>query len=125
MADAVINLVMGILLLVYPRPLIEWLGVPIPESNFYANILGAVLFGIGLALFMEYSRGKSGLPGLGIGGAMVINICGAGVLALWLIFGDLYLPPRGYIFLWFLTLLVLGICLVEFINVMKHKESTE
>ena len=71
-------------MLIFPIQVVEALGAPIPENNFYANILGAVLLGIGLALLLEYSREKTGVAGLGIGGAIIINLCAAGVLSLWL-----------------------------------------
>jgi hypothetical protein len=38
--------------------------------------------------------------GLGLGGAIAINLCGGLVLFGWLVFGDLSLPLRGLIFLW-------------------------
>ena len=119
--DALINLSLGILLLVFPPRVVEALGAPIPESNFYANILGAVLFGIGVALILECSRDKSGVVGLGVGGAISINICGAGVLALWLLFGDLEIPARGTVFLWSLAILILGISLIELFAMLKRR----
>jgi len=41
------------------------------------------------------------------------NLCGGLVLCFWLVFGDLSLPTRGLIFLWFLALLLLGISAIE------------
>ena len=119
--DALINLGLGILLLVFPPAVVEALGAPIPENNFYANILGAVLFGIGVALLLECSRDKSGIAGLGVGGAISINICGAGVLALWLLFGGLEIPTRGAVFLWSLAILVFGISLIELFAMLKRR----
>jgi hypothetical protein len=119
--DSLINLALGLILLIFPIRLIEALGVPVPDNNFYANILGAVLFGIGLALLLEFFRSESVITGLGIGGAIAINICGAGVLMLWLIFGELDIPVRGYVTLWCLAILVLGISLFEFVMALKRK----
>ncbi len=121
MIDALINLGLGLLLLIFPPRLIEALGVPIPDSNFYANVLGAVLFGIGAALLIEYYRERIGLAGLGIGGAISINICGAGVLALWLLFGNLGIPARGYVTLWLIAVLVFGVSLFELIAILKRE----
>lgn len=99
LADAAINLILGFLLLIFSRPLIDILGVPGTEVTFYPNILGGVLLGIGIALLIECYRSPVGLVGLGLGGAIAINLCGGLVLAVWLIFGDLKIPFRGQIFL--------------------------
>jgi len=116
--DAVVNLALGLLLILFPGNVVHWLGVPIPNSTFYANILGAVLFGIGLALLIERFRPLQ-MRGLGVDGAIVINICGAGALALWLIFGDLEMPTRGYLFLGAIAILVLGLGVVEMVTKRK------
>ena len=99
LADAAINLILGFLLLIFSRPLIDILGVAGTEVTFYPNILGGVLLGIGIALLIECYRSPVGLVGLGLGGAIAINLCGGLVLAVWLIFGDLKIPFRGQIFL--------------------------
>jgi hypothetical protein len=111
-ADGVINLVLGILLIVFPGWLVAFLGIP-EGSRFYANILGGVLLGIGIALFLERgARGWRG-SGLGLDGAVVINLCGGLVLAGWLIFGDLALSLPGTLFLWFLVFLLVGLSSAE------------
>lgn len=61
-------------------------GVPFVESSFYPNILEAVLFGIGIALTLEYFR-ELGWVGFGLGGAVGNNLAGGNVLIFWLIFG--------------------------------------
>jgi hypothetical protein len=48
--DGAINLVLGLLLVVFPERLVDLLGIPSSDSAFYPNILGGVLFGIGIAL---------------------------------------------------------------------------
>ena len=113
--DAVVNLALGLLLILFPRNVVNWLGVPIPDFTFYANILGAVLFGIGLALLIERFRPLQ-MRGLVFGRPMSTNICGAGALALWLIFGDLNIPTRGYLFLGGIAALVLGLGAVELVS---------
>jgi hypothetical protein len=112
-ADAVINLILGILLMAFPTGLVKTLGIPIEVPAFYATILGGVLFGIGLALLMECYRKFSRFSGLGLGGAIAINLCGGAVLAIWLLSGALSLPLRGQILLWFLVLLLIGLSLLE------------
>ena len=104
--DAVINFILGILLLIFTKPLIDFLGVPYSEQHFYPNILGAVLIGIAIALVIEYYRREKALVGLGLGGAVTINLCGGIVLIIWLLSGKLSIPLKGNIFLWALALIL-------------------
>jgi hypothetical protein len=112
-ADAAINLILGILLMSFPAGLVKVLGIPMADPSFYARILGGVLFGIGLALLVECYRKSNRFVGLGLGGAIAINLCGGIVLAAWLFSDKLTLPLRGQIFLWFLVLLLIGLSLIE------------
>jgi hypothetical protein len=72
-----------------------------------------VLFGIGLALLVECYRKSNRFVGLGLGGAIAINLCGGIVLAAWLFSDKLTLPLRGQILLWFLVLLLICLSLLE------------
>ena len=110
--DAVINLVLGALLVWFPRPVVAAFGVPEAAVAFYPSILGAVLFGIGIALLIERVRGSSGL---GLSGAISINLCGGVVLAAWLVFGSLEIPIRGQVLLWALVVVLVGISSVELV----------
>jgi hypothetical protein len=101
------------LLLLFPFGAASRLGVPASITHFYPTILGAVIFGIGLALLIEVGGQPYGIRGLGIAGAIAINFCGAGTLILWLLFAPLGLPLRGYIVLWTIVLLVLIFGIVE------------
>ena len=56
--DGIINLVLGILLLLVPFGMASILGVPEPVSYLYPCVLGAVLFGIGIALLLEVRSGS-------------------------------------------------------------------
>ena len=47
--DAIINFVLGILLLLFSKKLTSILGIPPTDQYFYPNILGAILVGIGFA----------------------------------------------------------------------------
>jgi hypothetical protein len=111
-ADALVNLLLGVLLVFFPSGLVRALGIPNATPAFYAGILGAVLFGIGLALLLEAYGPVRGL-GLGLAGAILINICGAIVLAGWLLFGGLVIPLRGVIFLWSVVLVLGAISALE------------
>lgn len=50
--DGIINLSPGAILAVYPEPVLKTIGIPVVELPIYASILGAVLFGIGIALII-------------------------------------------------------------------------
>ena len=110
LVDAIANLVLGALLLGFPLGLGESLGLPKAATGFYPSILGAVIFGIGISLLFA----RAGRPGLGIDGAIAINLIGAGVLVVWLLTQPLDIPTRGVVTLWIVAGVVLAIGLVEF-----------
>ncbi len=111
--DGIVNLALGILLLLFPLGLAEILGVPKSNLNFYPTILGAVIFGIGIALLIERYGYSRNIRGLGLGGAIAINLCGAIALLLWLVSTPLNIPLRGYVLLWSIAVIVLLIGIVE------------
>ena len=106
--DAIINLILGILLLTFSQPIVKFLGVPNTDQYFYPNILGG-------ALLIECYRKSDSFIGLGLGGAISINMCGGLILALWLLFGNLTIPIGGKIFLWILVVILVGISCIELI----------
>ena len=108
--DAAINLLLGALLVAFPESLVAALGIPGAEVAFYPSILGAVLFGVGIALVIERVRGSSGL---GLYGAISINMSGGLVLASWLVYGGLSLTLRGQLLLWLLVLVLVGMSTLE------------
>ena len=114
--DALVNLILGSLLLSLPAGMLEFLGLPAVAHYFYTTILGAVIFGIGIALLIDLFGASRGVRGLGLGGAIAINLCGGGVLFLWLIFHSLKLPLRGHIILWTVAVLVLAVGLIELVT---------
>jgi hypothetical protein len=118
LADALINLLLGALLLFYPQWLVEALGMPVVATTFFPKVLGGVLFGIGLALFIAY---RGGAQGLGLDGAIAINLCGAGVVVGWLVIAPHAIPPRGKITLWIIAVVVIGIGLVE----LQHRVASK
>ena len=126
--DAVINLVLGVLLILavlFPTKITRFLGVPEIVGGFYASILGAVLVGIAIALIIEARRDpSSSFVGLGLGGAVSINLCGGILLSVWLVFGDLQLPLRGLVFLWLLALLLIVISVAELFAHFRQREAT-
>lgn len=123
--DAAINLILGILLMAFPERLVKALGIPMEVPAFYATILGAVLFGIGLALLIECYWKTGRFSGLGLGGAIAINLCGGGALAIWLLSETLSLPLRGKMVLWLLVLVLIGLSLLEgFAHLRKDSTNT-
>jgi len=113
--DAIINLFLGIILLIFSPKVIELLGIPAVEHYFYPNILGGVLVGIGIALLIECFKASRGVVGLGLGGAVAINLCASVVLGVWLIFGKLQIPLRGQILLWIIVVVVIAVSSVELV----------
>jgi hypothetical protein len=119
--NAIFYFALGFLLLLFPFGLVGALGAALPGVTFYASMLGAVLLGIGLALMLERSRGILGLPGLGINGAILINISCAITLALWLFYRSLNLLQIGYILLWGLAAMLVTITLAEIYYILQEK----
>ena len=117
--DAVINLTLGLFLVVFPAGLMSALGLPGADVTFYPSILGAVLLGIGAALLIERVCGSSGL---GLAGAISINICGGLVLAAWLLFGSLDMAQRDRVLLWALVIVLIGISSLELVEHARERK---
>jgi hypothetical protein len=113
--DGIINLGLGALLLLAPFGMASFLGVPEPASYLYPCVLGGVLFGIGISLIIEARAESNSVRGLGIGGAIVINFCGAGTLLGWLLMSPHDLPIRGQILLWSISGVVILVGVVELV----------
>ena len=71
--DGAVNLVLCVVLLLYPAGVVGLLGLPPTSTNFYPSILGAVLAGIGVALLVDRFGAEKGVRGLGLGGAIATN----------------------------------------------------
>lgn len=128
--DAGINLILGAVLVLasfFPVSITNILGVPEITDGFYTSLFGAVLIGIAIALWIEARRDPmSSLVGLGLGGAVSINLCGGLLLVVWLIFGNMHLHIQGLIFLWLLALLLIAISLAELnANLRQGVENTD
>jgi hypothetical protein len=116
--DASVNLSLGVLLLAYPGWLAAALGLPPVTNTFFPNVLGGVLFGIGIALLLAR---RSEAHGLGLDGAIAINLCGAGVVVGWLVLAPGAIPPRGQITLWVIALTVISIGMAELLHRLRSK----
>lgn len=118
LADALINLALGAFLLILPRPLMALLGLSASGSTFFRVVLGAVLVGIGLALMVERYRTTEQIQGLGLVGAVAINLCGAAGLAGWLLLARDSIPLRGRILLWLLVGILVAVSSLELFSVL-------
>jgi hypothetical protein len=121
LVDAAINFLLGVALIIYSDGIVDTLGIPSAESSFYPNILGAVFIGITLALVIECFRRSDGPAGLGLTGAVVINLCAVAMLVIWLLIGDLDIPSKGRIFLWALSVIVVIVVIIELAIWRKKK----
>ncbi len=123
--DAIINFILGVLLLLFPPQIVNWLGVPTSPSAFYPNILGAIFIGISVALIIgAFQKHSSRAGGLGVIGAVAINLCGGTALTMWLLFGQLRLPTKGLILLWALVVALFTISLTELMCFGRTREIT-
>lgn len=122
--DALINFVIGVLLLIFSPAIVSWLGVPSSSTNFYPNILGAIFIGITIALLIgAIGKKNNSTEGLGLLGAISINLCGGTMLALWLIFGDIKIPAKSFIILWMLVTILIIVSLIELIHFNHSNEN--
>lgn len=118
--DAIVNLVLGISLLFFPRFVFEALGIRLMDGFLFPGILGGVLTGIGVALIVERYRDRLGIRGLGLGGAISINLFGAGALAFWLAHASLEIPASAYEIFWVIIVVVFGIAVAELFSQLKR-----
>jgi len=116
--DGCIDIALGVLLALYPDFVIRSLGIPVVEPPFYARILGAVLFGIGLALFIQI---KNPSQGLGLGGAIAINMSGGICLGVVLLFTELSVPFHGQLIMWMLVSLLIVLSSIELVSLLRQK----
>jgi hypothetical protein len=107
--DALVNLSIGLTLLLAPAGTLRVLGLPPGGAYFYTSVLGAVLFGIGLALLISLRAAA----GLGLLGAIAINLCGSLAVAAWLIHNPGGISPSGEWLLWGVAALVFAVAVVE------------
>ena len=120
--DAAVNLILGVFLLAYSPGLANLLGMPVVGSNFYPNILGGVSIGITIALLIAaFGNNTRNIAGLGLTGAVSINLCGGIVLFIWLVWGDLDIPFRGSLILWILDIVLLVLSSIELLFYFRSK----
>ena len=119
--DGAGNLFLGVIFLVFPTSVSELLGLPGSESRFYPTVLGAILFGIGIALLLERFRGSQKFTGLGLAGALSINLSFGLALVVWLLASQVELTLLGSIVLWSLVVILVGISGIELVTEIKDR----
>ncbi len=119
--DGIGNVLLGLPLLLFPQLVSGLLGLPTIEATLYPAILGAVFVGIGVALLLE--RFKPSLGGLGLGGAISINLTFGVVLAGWLLSSGLGLPRRGLLVLSMLAVILVAISVAEAFSLLRKKSA--
>ncbi len=78
-ADGTFNLLAGLILLFFYRPIVELIGWPDTDTPIYANVLGAALIGLSLAVWFaanhpEESRDTilAGIVAKGLAGVLIV-----------------------------------------------------
>jgi hypothetical protein len=113
--ETLLKLAGGAALVLAPLTTIKVLGLPASASGFWPRLLGAALLGIAAATFIEGAW--DGSRGLGLGGLIVINLLGAGTIALSALLGGAARTRRGTATLWSLVVLLLVLVLFEIAHV--------
>ena len=109
--DAVLNLFLGVGLLVFPPALVRALGLPETRATLYPRVFGGVLIGIGIALLVEAM--VPALGGLGLAGAIAVNLCGAAVVGGCLFSRAIDISETGRFVLWTVVVVLLALSAVE------------
>ena len=116
--DGIGNVLLGLPLILFPRAVLQFLGLSATGGTLFPVILGSIFIGIGIALLVQ--RFKPTVGGLGLGGAMSINLVFGVVLAGWLVVAGSDLLFRGALLLWALVLALVGIGLAEVFSMSRR-----
>jgi len=108
--ETLLKLTPGLLLALTPLTSLRVLGLPRPDTGFWPRLCGALLVGIAGALFLE---GTSRGHGLGLAGCIIINLCGATVLATLLVLDRGPTSTRGRVVVWALVCALVTLSVVE------------
>jgi hypothetical protein len=108
--ETLIKFLAGSALALAPLTTLRVLGLPRAETGFWPRVCGALLVGMGAASFLE---GAFAGRGLGLGGSIVINLCGVAVLASLLVLDSGPTTLRGRTAVW------LTVCALVFLSVLE------
>ena len=115
------NLILGLLFILLPVGLADVLGIPLDESSFYSTVLGGILIGIGIALLVERFRRGEGVVGLGLVGAISINLSFGISLGVWLLIRTVEMSRQATVLLWLLVVILIGISTIELLSLRRNK----
>lgn len=101
----------GLALLLFPLLFCKVFGLPRPNTGFWPRILGASFLGQAGALFLEGAVPNT--HGLGLGGALTINLSIAAILASMIILGAVGEKRRAQALLWLLVVVLVTLSLFE------------
>jgi hypothetical protein len=111
--ETLLKLAAGLLLVLAPLAAIKLLGLPRTETGFWPRLLGAVLLGLAVAVFIE---GRApGSQGLGLAGCVIVNFSAVSMLA-----GSLALErgpasARGRAVVWAFVVLLVCLSVLEIV----------
>jgi hypothetical protein len=102
----------GVMLALAPMTTLRVLGLPRPDSGFWPRVCGALLTGMAAALFLE---GTTSGHGLGLAGVIVINLCGASLLATMLVLDRGPTSRRGRTAVWLTVCILVTLSVIEIV----------
>lgn len=109
--ETILKLAGGLALLLIPGTLAKAFGLPRDPSGFWPRLLGATLIGLAAATFIEgWVRNTHGL---GLAGALSINLAMAGGIMALLLLGKAAPTRRGRVLLWLIFSVLVLLALFE------------
>ena len=123
LTDGIGNVLLGLAMLLFPGTILKVLGFSTNGASLL-SIFGSVILGIGLALVVQTRRLRGPFCGLGLTGAMLINLCFGLAIGYWLIWGNLEPNPVGSVLLWALTAILLIFGVVELSIIRRNPRTT-
>lgn len=112
--ETLLKLSAGLLLVLAPGGVIRLFGLPRTDTGFWPRLLGAVLVGLGGALFLE---GRvAGSHGLSLAGCVIVNVSAVSIMTTLLVLEAGPPSVRGRATMWMLVLLLILLSILEIAN---------
>jgi hypothetical protein len=109
--ETLLKLTGGLVLAIAPMSAVKVFGLPLTGTSFWPRLLGAVLIGLAVAMFLEAR--VTGSHGLGLAGCAVVNLAGAAMMAALLVVDAGPPSVRGRGLLWLLVIFLLVLSVLE------------